>query len=69
MHLLNCIVYITYRLDAADGDYQILPEPEVEVSEDTGNVAEALTEAPNPSLEEFVTVPDPSLSREGKPRS
>jgi hypothetical protein len=53
----------------ADGDYQILPEPEVEVSEDTENIAEDLTEAPNPSSEEFINVPDPSLSTKGKPRS
>jgi hypothetical protein len=52
----------------ADGDYQILPEPEVEVSEDTGNVTEDLTEAPNPSSEEFINVPDPNLSSEDKPR-
>jgi hypothetical protein len=53
----------------ADGDYQILPEPKVEVSEDTRNVAEELTEAPNPSSEEFINVPNLSLSSEGKPRS
>jgi hypothetical protein len=53
----------------ADGDYQILLEPEVEVSEDTGNVAEDLAEALNPSSEEFINVPNPSLSSEGKPRT
>jgi hypothetical protein len=53
----------------ADGDYQILPEPEVEVSEDAGNIVGELTEAPNPSSEEFVNISDPSPASEGKPRS
>jgi hypothetical protein len=53
----------------ADGDYQILSEPEVEVSEDARNIVGELTEAPNPSSEEFVNVSDPSLASEGKPRS
>jgi hypothetical protein len=53
----------------ADGDYQILPEPEVEVSEDIGNITEDLTEAPNPSSEEVINIPDPSLTSEGKPRT
>jgi hypothetical protein len=53
----------------ADGDYQNLPEPEEEISEDHENVIGDLTEAPNPSSEEFVNVSDPSLSSEGKPRS
>jgi hypothetical protein len=53
----------------ADGDYQILPEPKVEVSEDTRNVVGDLTEDPNPSLEEFINVPDPSPASEGKSRS
>jgi hypothetical protein len=52
MHLLNCIVY------------QILPEPEVEISEDPGNVVRDLTEAPNPCSEEFINVSDPSLTSE-----
>jgi hypothetical protein len=41
----------------------------VEISEDAGNVAEDLTEAPNLSLEEIVNVSDPSLTSEGKPRT
>jgi hypothetical protein len=51
-----------------DGDYQILPEPEVKISEDPGNIFGELTEAPNPSSEEFVNVSDPSLASDGKPR-
>jgi hypothetical protein len=66
MHFLNCTIFITSR---PDGDYQILPEPEVEVSEDGGNIVGELIEAPNPSSEEFINVSDPSPASEGKPRS
>jgi hypothetical protein len=52
-----------------DGDYQIFPEPEVEVSEDAGNIIGELTGAPNLSSEEIVNVSDPSLASEGKPRT
>jgi hypothetical protein len=41
----------------------------VEISEDVRNVAEDLTEAPNPSSEEFVNISNPSLASEGKPRT
>jgi hypothetical protein len=41
----------------------------VEISEDPENVGGNLTEAPNPSLEEFINVSDPSLASEGKPGS
>jgi hypothetical protein len=60
MHFLNCIIY---------DDYQILPEPEVEVSEDIGSITEDLTKAPDPSSEAFINVPDLSLTSEGKPRT
>jgi hypothetical protein len=53
----------------ADGDYQILLETEVEISEDSGNIIGELTKTPNPSSEEFVNVSDPSLASEGKPRT
>jgi hypothetical protein len=52
-----------------DGDYQILPEPEVEISEDPENVVGDLTEAPNLSSEEIVNVSNSSLACEGKPRT
>jgi hypothetical protein len=52
----------------ADGDYRILPEPEVEVSDDAGNIIGELAEALNPSSEEIVNVPDPSPASEGNPR-
>jgi hypothetical protein len=53
----------------ADGDYQIFPESEREVSEDAGNIVGELTEAPNLSLEEFINVPNLSPASEGKPRT
>jgi hypothetical protein len=37
--------------------------------EDIENITEELAEAPNPSSEEFINVPDPSLASEGKPRT
>jgi hypothetical protein len=46
-----------------------LLEPEVEISEDPENVVGDLTEAPNPSSEEFVNASVPSLASEGKPRT
>jgi hypothetical protein len=70
MHFLNCIIFITCRLDVlADGDYQILPEPEVEVSEEARNIVGELTEAPNPSSEGIINISDPSPASEGKPRT
>jgi hypothetical protein len=69
-----CIFYtasFTSYVDStllADGDYQILPESEVKISEDPGNVIGDLTEVPNPSSEEFVNVSDSRLPSEGKPR-
>jgi hypothetical protein len=53
----------------ADGDYQILQEPEVEISEAAGNITEELTEAPNLSSEGFINISDPSPASEGKPRT
>jgi hypothetical protein len=53
----------------ADGDYQILQEPEVEISEAAGNITKELTEAPNLSSEGFINISDPSPASEGKPRT
>jgi hypothetical protein len=50
-----------------DGTYELVPEPKQGISEDQVNVAEDLTEAPNQSSE-FVDIPDPSLTEEGKHR-
>jgi hypothetical protein len=69
MHPLNHI--FAYHIDSttlADGDYELIPEQEVEISEDPGNVVGNLTEVPNQSLENFVT-PAPSPTSEGKPRT
>jgi hypothetical protein len=52
----------------ADGDYQIFPESEREVSEDAGNIVGESTEVPNPSSEEIINISDPSPASEGKPR-
>jgi hypothetical protein len=53
----------------ADGDYQIFPKSEKEVSEDAGNIVGESVEALNPSLEEIINISDPSLASEGKPRT
>jgi hypothetical protein len=69
MHLLNYI--FAYHIDSttlADGDYELIPDQEVEISEDPGNVVGNLTEAPNQSLENFDT-PAPNSTQEGKPRT
>jgi hypothetical protein len=62
-----------YHIDSTtltDGDYQLIPEPEEEISEDPGNVTRDLTEAQNPGLETFsVDISDPSPTSEGKPRA
>jgi hypothetical protein len=61
-----------YHIDSttlADGDYQLIPEPEGDISEDPGNVIRDLTEAPNPNSEDFINVCDPNPTSEGKPRT
>jgi hypothetical protein len=68
MHLLNYI--FAYHIDSttfADGDYKLIPESGVEISEDRGNVVGNLTEAPNQSSENLDT-PAPNPTHEGKPR-
>jgi hypothetical protein len=69
MHPLNHI--FAYHIDSitlADGDYELIPEPEGGYSEDPGNVVGNLTEVPNQSSKNFDT-PAPSLTQEGKPRT
>jgi hypothetical protein len=51
-----------------DGDYELIPDQEVEVSEDPGNTVGNLTEAPNQSSENFDTT-TPNPTQEGKPRT
>jgi hypothetical protein len=68
-----CIFYtalFTSHIDSTllvDGDYQILPEPEVEISEDPGNVVGELTEAPNPSWKNLLTFLTPALPVKASP--
>jgi hypothetical protein len=67
MHPLNYI--FAYHIDSttlADRDYELIPEQEVEISEDPGNVVRNLTEALNQSSENLDT-PTPNPTQEGKP--
>jgi hypothetical protein len=69
MHLLNYIC--AYHIDSttlADGDYELIPESEVEISEDPGNVVGNLTEALDQSLENLDTT-TPNPTHEGMPRT
>jgi hypothetical protein len=69
MHLLT--YNFAYHVDSttlADEDYELIPDQEVEVSEDPGNTVEDLTEVPNQSSENLdTTAPNPT--QEGKPRT
>jgi hypothetical protein len=68
MQPLNYIV--AYHVDSttlADGDYELIPESEVEIPEDPGNVVGDLTEAPNQSSENFDTPTPNPLSRRQAP--
>jgi hypothetical protein len=62
---------LAYHVDSttlADGDYEVIPDQEVEVSEDPGNTVEGLTEVPNQRSENLdTTAPNPT--QEGKPRT
>jgi hypothetical protein len=62
-----------YHMDSttlADGDYQLIPEPEGDNSEDPEHIIGDITEAPNPSSENFSTdISDTSPTSEGKPRT
>jgi hypothetical protein len=61
---------IAYHVESTtldDEDYDLVPEDEQGFSEDSANVAETITEAPNLSSEVSDTT-DPSPAQEGKPR-
>jgi hypothetical protein len=67
IHLLNYI--FAYHIDSttlADGDYELILESEVEISEDPGNVVGNLTEAPNQSSENLDT-PTPTPLTKASP--
>jgi hypothetical protein len=54
----------------ADGNYQLIPEPEEGISEDPGNIIGDLTETPNPDSDSFsVDISNSSPASEGKPRT
>jgi hypothetical protein len=63
-------VIFAYHIDSttlADGDYQLIPEPEGDISKDPRNVSGDLTENLNPNLEDFINISNPSPTSEGKP--
>jgi hypothetical protein len=69
---MHSLIYIfAYHVDPttlADGDYELISDQTVEVSEDPESAAKGLTEAPNESSENFdTTAPNPT--QEGKPRT
>jgi hypothetical protein len=70
---ISSTVMFAYHIDSitlADGDYQLIPEPEEGISKDPGNITRDLTEAPNPGSKNFsVDISDPSPTIEGKPRT
>jgi hypothetical protein len=70
---VSSTLMFAYHIDSttlADRDYQLIPEPEGDISEDPGNVIGDLTEALNPGSETFsVDISDPNPTSEGKPRT
>jgi hypothetical protein len=52
----------------ADGDYQLIPEPEEGYSEDPGNLFVEFSEAPNQGSED-INLTNPNPTSEGKPRT
>jgi hypothetical protein len=52
----------------ANGDYQLILEPEGGYSEDPGNLVSKFSEAPNQGSED-INMTDPSPTSEGKPRT
>jgi hypothetical protein len=73
MHEHFSIIMFAYHIDStilADGDYQLIPEPEEDNSEDPGNIIGDITEAPNPGSGSFhIDISDPNPTNEGKPRT
>jgi hypothetical protein len=66
-------VLFAYHIDSTtliDGDYQLIPVPEGDIFEASGNVIGDLTEAPNSGSETFSSdISDPSPTSEGKPQT
>jgi hypothetical protein len=69
---MHSIIYTFARhLDSstlADGDYQLIPEPEGVCFEDPGNLAVEFSEALNQGSED-INLTNPSPTSEGKPRT
>jgi hypothetical protein len=68
---MHSLIYnFAYHIDSTtlvDGDYELISDQAVEVSEDPESAVEGLTKAPNQSSENFdATTPNPT--QEGKPR-
>jgi hypothetical protein len=64
-------LHLAYHIDSttlADGDYQLIPEPEGGYSEDPGNFVTELSEARNQSSEDL-NFTDFSPTNKGKPRT
>jgi hypothetical protein len=62
---------MAYHVDSttlADGDYQLIPEPEGDNPEDPRNIIRDITEAPNQSSGD-INISDPSPTNKGKPRT
>jgi hypothetical protein len=58
-----------YHVDSttlADGDYEVIPDQEVEVSEDPGNTVEGLIEAPN-QIRKTLTLLPPTPRKKASP--
>jgi hypothetical protein len=69
MHPLNHI--IAYHIDSttlADGDYELIPEPEGGYSKDLETFVEEFSEATNQGSEDN-NLTNPSPASEGKPRT
>jgi hypothetical protein len=63
----NCASHVD-STTLADGNYQLIPEPEGGCSEDPGNFVAEFSEAPNQGSED-INLTDPSPTSEGKPRT
>jgi hypothetical protein len=69
---MHPLIYIlAYHVDSTtltDGDYELISDQAVEVSEDPENTVEGLIEAPNQSSENVDTT-NPNPTQEGKPQT
>jgi hypothetical protein len=67
MHSITC--NFAFHIDSttlADGDYQLIPEPEGGYSEDPGNFVAEFSEAPNQGSED-INLTNPNPTSEVKP--